>query len=407
MNSIFAYIFIVLTGTNGASHYSSTGPYFSSVVLIMFSWIIIQSLFVAGFQDALKKSLSAPVLLWGVFLAAPLIFMMFSMQEFARGDWANQIAIISIYYIGVQLWFNENVRAGVIAGVLTVCVIAALLNTYEFFYANNLWSTAPGRSAGWFVNPNTSSAAISIYGIIYFSIRSPGVRKMDLPILAILCVGVLLTFSRGGYVLFMLTIATALLRMRVSHGYRKKRGWSAVLGIVIALVIGVSLFMQNVVMEKNLSKDASSRLESLSEESIIDNYIKNRGVGVLYWWDQFAEDPITGLGVKVSMSKRLGPHNMFVGIAVDYGIFGLVAYLVLILNIVWRAYAKHKRQKTELTIFVLMSMAWLVLYGFASHNIIYNAFDIFALSFVVAATAALRMPHKKRKSPMRSMSGFK
>lgn len=39
----------------------------------------------------------------------------------------------------------------------------------NFSVENNLWSTAPGRSAGFYINPNISGGALIGYGLMFFS----------------------------------------------------------------------------------------------------------------------------------------------------------------------------------------------------------------------------------------------
>jgi len=211
---------------------------------------------------------------------------------------------------------------------------------------------------------------------------------MDLPILALLFVGVFLTFSRGGYSLYLLTVSSVLLRIRTST---RRRSWyelAKIFCVFGVLVAGAWLFIDNVVLQMELSEDALSRLVSLYDRSITDNYVENRGLLVEDRWRLFMESPLAGAGVRTSMEMEEGPHNMFVRIALDSGALGLVAYVLLIVSTFWRAMRRFNRNKSNETIFIMLGMGWLALSGFHSHTIIYDMYNVLALSLAISASAA-------------------
>ncbi len=67
------------------------------------------------------------------------------------------------------------------ARCLCNCDIGVALNLYELFVQNNIWSVAPGRSAGFYINPNVSGEALVGYGtgVPVGSLRQIQCRRSD------------------------------------------------------------------------------------------------------------------------------------------------------------------------------------------------------------------------------------
>jgi hypothetical protein len=160
--------FVALVGTNCANYYSTEFPYLGYLIIGAFSWFVFQCLFSQQARFSMKKCFCLDVGLWLLFLSLSVIFMIFSDRTFFRGDWSSHVAVLIVFCIGIYFGMNTYLYSGILYGVMIVVIASSLMNLFEFFIENNVWSTAPGRSAGFYVNPNISSANIVVYGILYF-----------------------------------------------------------------------------------------------------------------------------------------------------------------------------------------------------------------------------------------------
>jgi hypothetical protein len=248
------------------------------------------------------------------------------------------------------------------------------LNLYELFIENNVWSIAPGRSAGFYGNPNLSSEALLGYGLAFLTARSGKYRMVDLLLMTPVVVGVFATFSRAG-ILASLVLLTAAALMRVGRGYIRR---IVAGGVVISLL--AYAFASYVVRNLDLSEDATLRVFSLIEAWGVGDYGQNRGLTALNSLELAMEDPLVGVGVRTIFEMPEGPHNMFIAMMVDYGVFGLAVYIVILLRLMFIARRASRNYSGRLWLIG----GWLVLFGFASHNLLGNAATIPLIGFALA-----------------------
>jgi hypothetical protein len=89
---------------------------------------------------------------------------------------------------------------------------------------------------------------------------------------------------------------------------------------------------------------------------------------------------VFGAGVQTIYEMQEGPHNMFLAMMLDYGIFGLMIYLVVIMRLI--KIGGHAA--SDVSGPVLLYVAWLVLFSFASHNLLGIAATIPLMGFALA-----------------------
>ena len=71
---------------------------------------------------------------------------------------------------------------------------------------------------------------------------------------------------------------------------------------------------------------------------------------------------------------------MFLAMMVDYGIVGLIVYLVIIIRLILIA----RRADRNLSGTILFFVGWLVIFSFASHNLLGNTATIPLMGFALA-----------------------
>jgi O-antigen ligase len=88
-----------------------------------------------------------------------------------------------------------------------------------------------------------------------------------------------------------------------------------------------------------------------------------------------------------------GPHNMFLAMMVDYGIVGLIAYLVIIIRLILIVRGADRKISGTILFFV----AWLVIFSFASHNLLGNTATIPLMGFALARAYQIQYSRRGRQ----------
>jgi O-antigen ligase len=378
-----AYLFVFAIGSGAASYYSeiSEGSRAAGyTILVGGLWFGLWAILSRRGRAVLGDLLTADILLWFTLVALPVVYMIFDDRSFTRGDWTSHLSYPVILFVGAVLGLRRDLRGSVTLAVFTVIVVGVALNLFELLVHNNLWSTAPGRSAGFYVNPNGSSAALALFGILYFTFRQDSYRRFDVLVLALIFAGVLATFSRGGFLLFFICVFACLISRT---GVRLS--WATVrTGVALALGLAlVGLLAFSVVLPQlSLTQDAAIRLQSIEDNALVRDYGTDRFGGVTYAWAMFRESPMTGVGVLSSLEMEDGPHNMLAGLAMDMGVIPLLLYVWLILRMIWLG-VSGLRGPTAVSGAWLVGL-WLLGFSFSSHNVIYDTFALLGLGIALS-----------------------
>lgn len=368
MTRTFVFIWLVAICTNAAGYYSSALPLQTLAVLAGAGFVILlyhrQLLGIARFKDFVFA---------GSLLAMPAVLMLLSSRSYDRGTYTSQIIVVIIFVVATVFASRPGLDRQLIAAAITTACVASLLNVFELL-AGNTWSVTPGRSAGFYTNPNYSSEAVLGYGLLFLSSRSGKFKAADFLVVILVVIGVFATFSRTGIITSVILLTT-LLAMRA-----QARHIPRIIGGAVLISVLAASFIYYVFHNVALSGDATQRIQSLVEGGGVGDYQRDRGLLVLEWMEVYWEHPIAGGGVNTIFEGTDGPHNMFIAMMVDYGIIGLIAYLALIVRLL----ALSRRGEPELSRFILLFAGWMILFSFASHNLLGNAATIVLLAVVVA-----------------------
>jgi O-antigen ligase len=355
MNSLLAFAWLVSIGTNAANYYSGEAPYQGAVILAG----AVYFLFVFQ-RDLLRLVLYKDYLLVLSMFVLPLLLMLLSDRSFDRGAYISQIGNSLVFLVASVLALQADLDRPLTIATFVIVAVGASLNLYELFIANNAFSGAPGRSAGFYGNPNFSSESLLGYGLICLTARIGKLRIVDLIVMALVVVGVFATFSRGGIVAGVVLLpAAALMRVQRQSVAR------LVVGAVAILLLAFA-FSSYVVHNLELSKDATERFLSLIEVGGVGDYETARGSAASTALELIAEDPVFGAGVLTIYQLPEGPHNMFLAMMVEYGILGLILYLVVLIRLVVTA----RRAGHELSGIIWVYVGWLIIFSFVTHNLL-------------------------------------
>ena len=370
MNNLLAFVWLVIIGTNGAQVYSDEQWHYQG-------WIILAGALYFSFVyqvQFLRLLLFKDFQLVLLLLALPILLMLFSDRSFDRGDYTSQIGIVLVFVVASTIALRDDFDRVLAMAAFVIVAIGTALNLYELFIENNVWSGAPGRSAGFYRNPNISGEALVGYGLIFMLARSGKLRIADLLVTAMALAGVIATFSRGGILAGPLLLAAAVaMRAQTKH----------MPGIVaggIALSLLSFGFFSYIFQNLDLSEDASVRVFSLIDSFGVGDYEADRGELAMVSFNLAMESPITGLGAGTISRMVQGPHNMFIAVLVESGMVGVVIYFASIIRLTLVALRAERAYSGR----ILLVVGWLIVFSFVSHTLLSNAGTIPLLGFAVA-----------------------
>ena len=253
------------------------------------------------------------------------------------------------------------------------------MNWYEFFFDQNRWSTAPGRSAGIFINPNISASALSTYLVVWLAARNQKFTAWDTLVLGLGVGGIFFTFSRSGIVIFLPLVVLVLWRRL------RRFGGTGGAGRLAATFVALTVFLAvRIAQEVNISKDALTRISLFTSLEYQDDSYYARASRASEYWGDFINNFWTGAGPWTTLRLSVGPHNMFVSVALDYGIGGLLLYSTFLIAILRRVWLSRRTIfQTERGLAITVATLWIVGWSFFSHNVLSETPSLTVMALVV------------------------
>src|SRR5262245_35027087 len=266
MNKVLAFAWLVTIGSNAAESFSQDAPYQGVVILVGGAY------FVFAFQRELQRLAFFKDYLFVLSLVVlPILLMLLSDQSFERHVYTSRSCVALVFVVASVLALRSDLDRITEWAAFSVVAIGVTLNLYELFVANNLWSNAPGRSAGFYVDANVSASALLGYGLVFLTARAGNLRLVDLILMTLIAIGAFTTFSRTG-ILATLILLTGLASSRVG----RKNVIRIVIGLVAVSSIAFAL-VSYVVDNLDLSEEAATRISSLIEAGGVGDFEKDRG----------------------------------------------------------------------------------------------------------------------------------
>jgi hypothetical protein len=246
----------------------------------------------------------------------------------------------------VALWRAPIARTFALAMVVPVLLMA--------------WSTEPFERSEY--TTSIACALILIGGIVMQTRFS----SWDAIVTVVGAVGIALTFSRAGIV-----VAALLVLLCCVYRWRSYGATRAGIGIGAALagmaLIGIIREAQQV----SLSAEAYSRLLLFSNFEYKDESYTQRSVGFEDSMALIGARMWTGAGPWTTLRATVGPHNMFLAVAADYGILGVTLYAGIIIAVIRKVMrAKKFYLGSRRGMLAIITCAWLVATSMVSHNVL-------------------------------------
>jgi O-antigen ligase len=251
----------------------------------------------------------------------------------------------------------------------------------------------PDRAAGFSVNPNT--AAFLLVCLCCALVRFDRVRLGDGVLLLLTGMGVMATLSRGGALLLALLVARyAYFALDLRH-FRLTRvvGGALVVGALGALAYAAAVLLLE--RASIFAVPGPTRFSQFFGEGQVLTREESRTHVLLESLALAFQRPLLGYGSGFTYTMPVGPHNIYVQQWMNSGLFGLAAYLWLLVAVAKTFWARASRAG-------LTFVGLVALQGFFSHNLLEERIFLVLLGILLADSyfsAGVAVPTRGAHAP--------
>lgn len=259
------------------------------------------------------------------------------------------------------VFIRRSYRLFVIIGLLTV------LGSIWYEVENpSTFSSVPSRAAGFPGNSNWGALITVMICSMSLGYRDGPSRLLDVVLIAITGLGLYFTLSRSGTINFSFLICFYCWSALQSSRNRLQTGLAIGLALVCLLsffFLVVPLISQSSTLMSGGTK-AENRLTSLFGGEVVDDgSADDRLEAARETLDKIEQSPVFGHGTGFNRRMRQTPHNLYLKLWVDEGMFGLIAWISLLIGGFWLFSARDYRPGQALILVTAFG-------GFFSHNIL-------------------------------------
>ena len=317
-------------------HYYETGQTsFKPLYWYAFTLAAMAAMMLLG-RASVLKDLPRPLLIW---LWAFLTYTSFNFIYSSHSEAATQAVIYNVESAFLfAAFFLLLIQPGAMRmaqwALLVVALLGVVLNIIDFF--TPAWTTVPGRAAGLYGNPTISGKVLALAMVGAVPVVPARLRLL---FCAVVGVGIILTFSRGAWILWALGVTGLSVTGYIKFKYKKITAAmvASLAGFLLyALLTGTLLgHLNSVGLDKFLTPDTLERLGGRGS-SFGDDSATSRAAVALRAWEEFQDAPWIGHGSGYTMEwGYIEPHNMYLTMAANGGMLGVAVFLGL-LFVVWR-----------------------------------------------------------------------
>jgi hypothetical protein len=253
-----------------------------------------------------------------------------------RADWSSNganifLPVVSSGAVLVGIAIGFIFPSGWLRVVISLALIVAAGSMVVDLVTPGAFSTVMQRAAGFAENANYAAYIVLMHCIVLLRWRSFSVA--DGVVLVFAGLGVLVTLSRSGLLLFLLMIVAYVgLALLVPADPTKLRRnvTAAVLALGLGVLASVAILSTSEMFE---TATASNRIDAMLGRGAFFTEDDERLVVLRQYSGAIEDRALLGHGTAYSKTQLLGPHNMYVLQWVNNGIVGLIAYVGLLLSL--------------------------------------------------------------------------
>ena len=267
------------------------------------------------------------------------------------------VCLISVYFmvsccIRSSEWINR-----IILSAVTSAMIVALYGIVQYafgtFGANawldsDLFEGISGRAISTLENPNMLGEYLILIipmALALFLVKDDSNKKYSFMCTASMGMCLILTWSRGAWLGFMFSMLIFLLV------WNKRSMWIFAAGILSLPVLPIILpdsIINRFTSIGNMADTSTSYRVSVwrgAVHMLRDNFFNGIGVGEAAWYKLYPDYSLSGI------EAAPHSHNLFIQIALEQGIFGLVVFLIILFLLIRTSFNLFSRmaKKSECT----------------------------------------------------------
>lgn len=265
--------------------------------------------------------------------------------------------VLFAIFLGFAIYLSARKTYLYVFTILMIALPCAVM--VDFFnpgqwYAVDTNGAVLGRAAAMFINPTMAGEAILHVFLLGCALTA---MRYRLPLFLLSGAAVLTTFSRSsiiawGLLLFILVVKKVLPRSSLITA-------GVVLAIALAFVGHFESYLHSRQEFEDASNNLLARLNFFSSFTFDDDSSEERADVIRASWEMFLQNPIFGAGAGATLfwSHRGSTHNQLLLLAAEYGLFGIGAWLWLVV-ILWKGNFFEERglQIAMLFLFVFMTL---------------------------------------------------
>ncbi len=272
--------------------------------------------------------------LWIYLSYGIIIFLYSSQSKVALQALIQHVEMALLLFSFLILFLQKNAIPIVQRALIIVVLFAVPMNIVD--YLNPTWSTVPGRAAGLFANPTISGKLLALFMVASIAMVP---KKLRLLYCFYAGMGIFLTFSRAAWMLWALGLAGLAITGYITFKY-KKAGFVFITLCGTLILYGLlsgALFelLKNTSFSNYLTPDTLERL-GVGESAFKDHSANERAFVAAKAWLVFQDHPWFGMGLAYTQewNAPVEPHNMYLTMAAEGGLFGVGIYIGLLI-ILW------------------------------------------------------------------------
>ena len=369
-------------------------------IALLTSGVAASSLLLERWRDRKPLGFSSEMLICWLLVAWS--FMTLPLSYWPAGSLAT---LTDAYMKAVMLfWLLANVittehRLRVIRAVLIVCSVPVAGTALSNFFAgrflpdDKVVARITGYGQGLSANLNDLALMLNLLLpltiALFLSTTSKLVRSFCIAVITINILGIIVTFSRGGFLGLATIAAVYVLQMIRRRGADRAWAFAVVAAAALAVPLLPSEYMDRLATVKSVDADPTGSSQArwrdtvAAAQFVTQHPIIGAGIGM----DFLALNQIRG-------NKWLKVHNVYLEYAVDLGVPGLALFLTLLVRVFKGVRLARKRLEgvpSQRQLFLLVEALETSLIVFAIcgffHPIAYDLFFYFIGGLALAAGA--------------------
>lgn len=344
----------------------------------------------------------APLFWWfAAYVVVGLVWLLASQDFIEDGSRLWRLRLMEFVFLCTVMVLCTHAHRRALVLVIVGCVfLASAFNWFDVmrpyrFVPQGIVGSNPGRGAGMFMNANSAAEIVVIGTIVVLPFIAMRLRAF---VLVAMVVGVAATLSRGGLILAAMVLLGAIFLRLIN------RVQSAVILIVVPLLIVATMasYDRLVTAADSPLERTITRLNWFEGEGD-DESVEARKWAATNARNLFFDDPIFGHGIGATTRESVGdgPHNMYLTLMAEQGLFGLALYVSLIGVLLWGGRRLSRtgltREGQDIGKAMMIYAGFYLTGGLFSHNMLEASYGTFAVGFLAAAAMqSLRAPVSAR-----------